>query len=66
MHTVSTLAKACKGIMVKPPKGRDLIPAIVAYTMERTNATPNRPDVVQAEVLATYGVVICLQATVTL
>ena len=42
----------------------DLIPAIVAYTMERTNATPNRPDLVQAEVLAKYGVVICLQATV--
>lgn len=42
----------------------DLIPAIVAYTLERTCVTPNRPDVVQAEVLATYGVVICLQATV--
>lgn len=28
----------------------DLIPAIVAYTMERTNATPNRPDLVQATV----------------
>lgn len=42
----------------------DLIPEIVAYTTERTNATPNRPDLVQAEVLAKYGVVICLQATV--
>lgn len=41
-----------------------LIPEIVTYTLDRTNATPNRPDVVQAEVLATYGVVICLQATV--
>lgn len=27
MHTVSTLAKACKGFMVKPPKGRDMIPS---------------------------------------
>lgn len=27
MHTVSTLAKACKGFMKKPPKGRDMIPS---------------------------------------
>lgn len=27
MHTVSTLAKACKGLMVKPPKGRDMYPS---------------------------------------
>lgn len=27
MHTVSTLAKACKSFMKKPPKGRDMIPS---------------------------------------
>ena len=27
MHTVSSLARACKGFMVKPPKGRDMIPS---------------------------------------